>query len=82
MSVRLTAILTALWISLPAQAERADRPNVIVIMADDIGEKQNVLKANPDIVRRLQNHLQTFTNDISKNSRPAAFVENAKPLSK
>ena len=82
MSVRLTAILTALWISLPAQAERADRPNVIVIMADDIGEKQNVLKANPDIVRRLQNHLQTFTNDISKNSRPAAFLENAKPLSK
>ena len=82
MSVRLTAILTTLWISLPAQAERADRPNVIVIMADDIGEKQNVLKANPDIVRRLQNHLQTFTNDISNNSRPAAFVENAKPLSK
>ena len=37
MSLRLTAILTALWISLPAQAERADRPNVIVIMADDIG---------------------------------------------
>ncbi len=37
MSLRLTAILTALWIILPAQAERADRPNVIVIMADDIG---------------------------------------------
>ena len=37
MSLRLTAILTALWISLTAQAERADRPNVIVIMADDIG---------------------------------------------
>ena len=37
MSLRLTAILTALWISLPAQAERADHPNVIVIMADDIG---------------------------------------------
>ena len=63
-------------------AALAKKPNVIVIMADDIGEKQNVLKANPDIVRRLQNHLQTFTNDISNNSRPAAFVENAKPLSK
>ena len=37
MSLRLTAILTALWISLLAQAERADHPNVIVIMADDIG---------------------------------------------
>ena len=37
MSLRLTAILTALWISLTAQAERADRPNVIVIMADDLG---------------------------------------------
>ena len=33
----MTAILTALWIILTAQAERADRPNVIVIMADDIG---------------------------------------------
>ena len=37
MSLRLTAISTALWISSTTQAERADRPNVIVIMADDIG---------------------------------------------
>lgn len=58
------------------------KPTQLYNLETDIGEKQNVLKANPDIVRRLQNHLQTFTNDISKNSRPAAFMENAKPLSK
>ena len=58
------------------------KPTQLYNLETDIGEKQNVLKANPDIVRRLQKHLQTFTNDISKNSRPAAFVENAKPLSK
>ena len=38
MCLRLIAILTTLWIGLPAaQAKRADRPNVILIMADDIG---------------------------------------------
>ena len=58
------------------------KPTQLYNLETDIGEKQNVLKANPDIVRRLQKHLQAFTNDISKNSRPAAFVENAKPLSK
>ena len=58
---------------------KANPPNYN--LETDIGEKQNVLKANPDIVRRLQNHLQTFTNDIKKQSA-GRFVENAKPLSK
>ena len=56
------------------------KPTQLDNLETDIGEKQNVLKANPDIVRRLQNHLQVFPEDIAKNSRPAAFVKNAKPL--
>ena len=56
------------------------KPTQLNNLETDIGEK-NVLKANPDIMR-LQNHLQVFTEDIAKNSRPAAFVKNAKPLLK
>ena len=52
MSLRLTAILTALWISLPAQAERADHPNVIVIMADDIGAEGLACYRVPSTPRR------------------------------
>jgi len=58
------------------------KPTQLYNLATDIGEKQNVLKANPDIVHRLKKHLQVSTKDIAKNSRPAAFVKNVKPLSK
>ena len=37
MSLRLITILTTLWIGLHAQAERANRPNFVVIFTDDQG---------------------------------------------
>ncbi len=48
----------------------------------DIGEKMNVLQANPKVAERLMGHMTEFAKDIAENSRPAAFVENPKPLSK
>ena len=58
------------------------KPTALYNLADDIGEKRNVLKANPEVVKRLHGHLRAFAKDIAENNRPAAFVKNAKPLSK
>ena len=53
-----------------------------VTISEIVGEKKNVIKSNPEVVRRLNGHLKDFAKDIADNSRPAAFVENPKPLSK
>lgn len=48
----------------------------------DLGETENVLESHPDIEQRLLGYIETFSADITVNSRPAAFVENPKPLKK
>jgi len=58
------------------------KPTALYNLAADIGEKRNVLKANPEVVKRLHGHLKAFARDIAENNRPAAFVKNARPLSK
>nr|WP_315853749.1 sulfatase [Novipirellula artificiosorum] len=58
------------------------KPTQLYDLESDIGEKENVVKSNPDVVRRLNEYLQTFAKDIADNSRPAAFVDNPKPLAK
>jgi arylsulfatase A-like enzyme len=58
------------------------RPTKLYDLENDIGEKNNVIKSNPEVVRRLGRHLNAFAKDITNNSRLAAFVDNAKPLSK
>ena len=57
------------------------RPTQLYDLESDIGEKKNVIKSNPEVVQRLNGHLKAFAKDIADNSRPAAFVENPKPLS-
>jgi len=52
----------------------------------DIGEQNNVADKHPDVVRRLTQLAEKARRDIGdmnrpgKNQRPAAFVENPKPL--
>lgn len=58
------------------------RASALYDLESDIGEKTNVMKSHPEVVTRLKGHLQSFAKDIADNSRPAAFVENAQPLSK
>jgi hypothetical protein len=57
------------------------RPAQLYDLENDIGEKANVIKSHPEVVRRFKRHLKAFSQDLSDNSRPAAFVENPKPLS-
>ena len=58
------------------------KPSQLYDLESDIGEKKNVINSHPEVVQRLNAHLKAFTKDIADNSRPAAFVENPKPLSK
>ncbi|WP_299668346.1 sulfatase [uncultured Polaribacter sp.] len=50
-------------------------------LEEDISEKKNVIAENDAIVKRLKGYIEVFKKDIKENSRPAAFVENPKPLS-
>lgn len=58
------------------------RPTQLYDLENDIGEKNNVIKSHPAVVKRLNGHLKAFASEIADNCRPAAFVENPKPLSK
>ena len=58
------------------------KPTQLYDLENDIGEKKNVIESNPQVVQRLDGYLKTFAKDIADHNRPAAFVENPKPLSK
>lgn len=49
-------------------------------LEEDIGETTNVAKDNPKVVERLQARMTNFQKELEQNSRPAAFVDNPKPL--
>jgi len=57
-------------------------PTALYNLESDIGESNNVLKGNEEIVKRLLSYIHSFEEDLTKNSRPAAWVENAVPLLK
>jgi len=46
----------------------------------DIGEKTNLAKQHPDIVKDLDSLLTAHAERIAADTRPAAFVEDAKPI--
>ena len=58
------------------------KPTQLYDLEKDIGEEKNMLKQQPEVAERLLDYLETFDKEITENIRPAAFVENAKPLSK
>ncbi len=75
---QLTAVRSGKW---KLHTNRG-KPAQLYDLQSDIGEKKNVIHANPQVVQRLNGYLKAFAKDIADNSRPAAFVENPKPLSK
>ena len=61
---------------------RKNKPVGLYNLADDIAEKKNLLKGNPEVADRLFRQIASFEKDLAKNSRPAAFVDKPVPLSK
>ena len=58
------------------------KPVTLHNLTDDIGETTDVRRGHQQVVAKLLAHVKTFEADLAKNSRPAAFVQEAKPLSK
>lgn len=59
-----------------------DKPVALYNLESDISESTDVIQGNGKIVDQLLAHLETFQEDILKNYRSAAYVENPKPLTK
>lgn len=57
-------------------------PTQLYDLENDIGEKENLLGAHPEVVERLHGYLADFADDIADNNRPAAFADDPRPLSK
>ena len=73
----LTAVRCGKWKLHTSEGE----PTQLYDLESDVGEKQNLIQSNPEVVQRLERYLHAFTKDIAENSRPAAFVDDPKPLS-
>ena len=57
------------------------KPKELYDLSEDIGEKKNRLGQHSEIAEELLEAAKTFTKEVEANRRPAAFVEDAKPLS-
>lgn len=57
------------------------KPTQLFDLDKDVGEETNLLKSEPEVVKRLTGYLKDFEKEIAIDHRPAAFVENPKPLS-
>ena len=51
-------------------------------LEEDIGEKNNLLKTEPEVAKRLEGLMREFEEHIAENHRPAGFVEDPVPLEK
>lgn len=82
---RLSAVRSGKWkLHLKtAKGKRAgSAAQALYDLESDIGEKSNVLAKHPEIAERLLAHVKAFEKELAQNSRPAAFVEDPKPLTK
>jgi arylsulfatase A-like enzyme len=59
-----------------------DKPVALYNLENDISESINVLNENKQIATQLLTYIKEFQEDIKNNNRPAAYVENPKPLIK
>ncbi|MEM9280589.1 MAG: sulfatase-like hydrolase/transferase [Verrucomicrobiota bacterium] len=54
--------------------------NQLFHLAEDLGEENNIAKEHPALVRELDGLLTKHAESIAADTRPAAFVDNAKPI--
>ena len=76
----LCAVRSGEWKLHVAARKGPLKQPVLFNLKDDIGEKENVADKHPDVVRRLKGYVEAFEKELVGHSRPAAFVENPKPL--
>lgn len=64
----------------PWKLVRVRRRVELYNLDDDIGEKNNIAAKHPELVAELSKLLAQHAERIAADTRPAAFVENAKPI--
>jgi len=57
------------------------KPTALYNLEKDISENVNVIKDHPEVAARLLKAAKEFDTKMNVNVRPAAFVQNPKPLS-
>lgn len=73
---RLEAVRSGKW----KLRVKGEQPVALFDLEQDIKERKSVLEQNPSVAQRLLGYIRHFEKDLAANSRPAAFVENPKPL--
>ncbi len=58
------------------------KPTQLYNLETDIAEKKNLIKSEPEVVKKLTEYLRRIEQDIAQNNRPAGFVNAPQPLSK
>ncbi|MGB0578262.1 MAG: sulfatase family protein [Limisphaerales bacterium] len=65
---------------LVSKPTRKSRILELYNLETDLGEKKNIAKRHPEIVKELNGHLTAHAKRIAADTRPAAFIEDAKPI--
>ena len=78
---QLAAVRSGKWkLHLGIKSKRGKNMPSLYDLESDIGETNNVFKGHPKIVQELLSHTETFNAEITRNTRPAGLVKNAKAL--
>lgn len=78
----LQAVRSGHWkLHLGKPNGEGDATPILFNLEQDIGETTDVSEDNPKVVAQLLAHIVAFEEELSRNSRPAAFVENPQALS-
>ena len=79
---KLCAVRSGKWKYHLGRGGRRDGSTVKALydLDSDIGETTNVIKDNPEVVKRLRQLAQNFQQNVAKDKRPAGLVTNPKPL--
>ena len=82
----LKAVRSGKWklhLAVPqGRGEKGAPTSALFDLEADIGEQTNVLADHPEVAERLRGYARAFKEDLAQNGRPAAFVDNPKPLAK
>jgi arylsulfatase A-like enzyme len=82
----LKAVRAGKWklhLAVPqGRGEKGAPTSALFDLEADIGETTNVLADHPEVAERLRGCVTAFEEELAQNSRPAAFVDNPKPLAK
>ena len=68
------------WKLVRVTAKGRGRVSELYNLKDDVGERNNLAAERPDVVEELEELLAAHAERIAADTRPAAFVEDARPI--